>query len=87
MTEKYDIHIKGGTVVDGTRAPRKVTDVWVKDGKIARIGEDPEGTASEVIEAEGLVVCPGFVPLRCPDSLGPVLHYIWLARCYFGGAW
>jgi N-acyl-D-aspartate/D-glutamate deacylase len=64
MTEKYDIHIKGGTVVDGTRAPRQVADVWVKDGKIARIGEDAEGSATQVIEAEGLVVCPGFVDLH-----------------------
>ncbi len=64
MTEKYDIHIKGGTVVDGTRAPRKVADVWVKDGKIARIGDDPEGSAAKVIDAEGLVVCPGFVDLH-----------------------
>jgi len=33
-----DIHIKGGTVVDGTRAPRYRADVWIRDGKVAQIG-------------------------------------------------
>src|SRR5271157_2019980 len=34
----YDIHIKGGTVVDGTRAPRYHGDIWIRDGKVAQIG-------------------------------------------------
>ena len=32
----FDIQIKGGTVVDGTRAPRFRADVWIKDGKVAQ---------------------------------------------------
>jgi len=35
MTD-YDIIIKGGTVVDGTRTPRYVSDIAIKDGKITR---------------------------------------------------
>ena len=35
-----DIHIKGGTVVDGARTPRYKADVWIKDGKILQIGGD-----------------------------------------------
>jgi len=35
---EFDIQIKGGTVVDGTRVPRYRADVWIKDGKIAQIG-------------------------------------------------
>jgi N-acyl-D-aspartate/D-glutamate deacylase len=34
----YDLHIKGGTVVDGTRVPRYRADVWITEGKIAQIG-------------------------------------------------
>lgn len=64
MAEQFDIHIKGGTVVDGTRAPRRVADLWIRDGKIARIGGDVDGAAARVIDAEGLVVCPGFVDLH-----------------------
>ena len=33
----YEIIIRGGTVVDGTGAPRYRADVAVQDGKIAKI--------------------------------------------------
>ena len=64
MSNVYDIHIKGGTVVDGTRAPRRLADVWIKDGKIAQIGGEAPGTAKKIIDATGKIVCPGFVDLH-----------------------
>ena len=60
----YDLHLKGGTVVDGTRVPRYRADVWIKDGKIAQIGGRPPGSAKQVIDADGLIVAPGFVDLH-----------------------
>jgi N-acyl-D-amino-acid deacylase len=60
----YDIHIKGGTVVDGTRVPRFQGDVWIKDGKIAQIGGRAPGFAKKTIDADGLIVAPGFVDLH-----------------------
>src|SRR5262249_1785242 len=60
----FDIHIKGGTLVDGTRAPRFRADVWVKDGKVAQIGGRAPGFAKKVIDADGLIVAPGFVDLH-----------------------
>jgi len=59
-----DIQIKGGTVVDGTRVPRFQGDVWIKDGKIAQIGGQAPGFAKKVIDADGLIVAPGFVDLH-----------------------
>jgi N-acyl-D-aspartate/D-glutamate deacylase len=32
----YDIQIKGGTIIDGTRVPRYRADVWIKDAKSRR---------------------------------------------------
>ncbi len=61
---EFDMHIKGGTVVDGTRVPRFQADVWIKDGKIARIGGRAAGGAKKVIDADGLIVAPGFVDLH-----------------------
>src|SRR3954452_6523671 len=59
-----DIHIKGGTVVDGTRVPRYRGDVWIKDGKVAQLGGRAAGSADRVVDADGLIVAPGFVDLH-----------------------
>ena len=34
----HEIVIRGGTIVDGTRVPRYVGDLWIKDGRIAQMG-------------------------------------------------
>ena len=60
----FDIQIKGGTIVDGTRVPRYRGDVWIKDGKIAQIGGRAPGFAKKTIDADGLIVAPGFVDLH-----------------------
>src|SRR5207245_11405144 len=59
-----DIQIKGGTVVDGTRVPRFRGDVWITDGKIVQIGGRAPGFARKIIDADGLIVAPGFVALQ-----------------------
>jgi N-acyl-D-amino-acid deacylase len=59
--EGYDIHISGGTIVDGSGAPRRRGDVWIKDGRIAQIGGRAKGVANRVIDATGKIVAPGFV--------------------------
>ena len=59
-----DLHIKGGTVVDGTRVPRYRADVWIKDGKIAQVGGRAPGFAKRTIDADGMIVAPGFVDLH-----------------------
>jgi N-acyl-D-amino-acid deacylase len=61
---EFDIVIKNGTVVDGTRVPRYRADVWIKDGKIAQIGGRAPGFAKKTIDADGLYVAPGFVDLH-----------------------
>ena len=56
----YDLLIKNGTVVDGTGAPRRMADVAIQDGIIAEIGKIKDG-AKKTIDADGLIVAPGFV--------------------------
>ncbi len=58
-----DLIIKRGTVVDGTGAPARVADLAIKDGRIRAIG-DCEGPAARTIDAEGLLVTPGFVDIH-----------------------
>lgn len=64
MRQAFDTVIKGGTIVDGQRTPRFVSDIGIKDGKIAYIGSVRDPSAAELIDAEGLIVAPGFVDLH-----------------------
>ena len=57
MTD-YDIIIKGGTVVDGTRTPRYVSDIAIKNGKITQIGGLKGKTADRVLDAAGRISRP-----------------------------
>ena len=59
----YDLLIRGGTIVDGTRMPRYQGDVGIRNGRIAALGHI-EGTAKRVIDASGRIVAPGVVDLH-----------------------
>jgi N-acyl-D-aspartate/D-glutamate deacylase len=61
---EFDTVIRGGMVVDGTRVPRYQADVGIKDGKIAKIGRLRGSDATRVLDAQGLVVAPGYIDLH-----------------------
>ena len=56
-----DILIKNGWMVDGTGNPKRRCNLGIKDGRIAFIGRRTEEPAKEIIDAEGLIVCPGLI--------------------------
>jgi N-acyl-D-aspartate/D-glutamate deacylase len=55
-----DLLIRNGTIVDGSGAARYSGDVGVRGGRIVEIGR-LRSAAERVIDADGLVVAPGFV--------------------------
>jgi N-acyl-D-aspartate/D-glutamate deacylase len=59
-----DLVIRGARVVDGTGMPAFTADVEVRDGRITQVGHLPGATADRVIEADGLVLTPGFVDVH-----------------------
>src|SRR5262245_3644088 len=56
----YDLLIKNGVLIDGSGLPRHRADIAVRHGRIVSIGRIRDG-AREVIDADGLVVAPGFI--------------------------
>jgi len=59
----FDVVIQRGWIVDGAGTPRYVADVAVDDGSIVRIGTIPAQQGRFVIDAEGLIVAPGFIDM------------------------
>ena len=59
----YDLVIRGGRVVDGTRMPSYIGDVAVNNGKIAATGTIL-GKGRREIDARGLVVAPGVIDVH-----------------------
>ncbi|HEV8109338.1 MAG TPA: D-aminoacylase [Burkholderiales bacterium] len=63
----YDLVVRNGTVVDGTRAPRYRADLAVTGDRISALGSVPEKGRNE-IDASGLVVAPGFIDAHTHDD-------------------
>ena len=59
-----DILIKNGRILDGTGNSWKYGDVAIKDGKIFKIGNLININAAKVIDAKGMIVCPGFIDVH-----------------------
>ncbi len=56
-----DILIKNGTIIDGTGNPGYRSDIAVSNGIIVKIAPQIIEDAARVIEADGLIVTPGFI--------------------------
>ena len=57
----FDLIIKGGTVIDGSGSPGVKADVAVTEGKISEIGIIDPNQAEAIVNAENMIVCPGFI--------------------------
>lgn len=69
MTYKYDVILKGGTVVDPVTKLNEIQDVGIKDGKIIEIKESINPClAEESFELAGYYVMPGIVDLHVHSS-------------------
>ena len=59
--------IKNGRVVDPKQDIDRKTNVYVEDGRISAI-TDEEPEADQVIDAEGKIVCPGFIDIHMHED-------------------
>jgi N-acyl-D-amino-acid deacylase len=70
-----DVLIRGARIVDGTGNPWFYGDVAVEGDHIAAIlppGKGDAAAAGEVVEADGMVICPGFIDIQS-HSILPLL--------------
>src|SRR3954447_22784218 len=59
-----NIEISGGRLIDPANGVDRAASIYIASGKVAAIGAPPkEWRAGRVIDAKGLVVCPGLVDL------------------------
>ena len=56
--------IRGGRVVDPSRRKDAVLDVLLASGAVEAVGARLPARGAEVIDAKGLVVCPGFIDIH-----------------------
>lgn len=56
--------IKNGRVVDPSQNLDAISDVAIEDGVIREIARDIDATGSEVIDASGFIVAPGFIDMH-----------------------
>lgn len=64
IAQKYDTVIVNGRVMDGTGSTWFHSDVAIRDGRIAEIGEVDESQAAKVLDAKGRIVAPGFIDVH-----------------------
>jgi dihydroorotase len=57
--------IRGGHVIDPSQGIDRVADLLVAEGKIVQIGGTVVPSRVQILDATGLIVCPGFVDLHC----------------------
>src|SRR2546421_6459713 len=57
----FDVLIKGGTVYDGSGAEGRTADLAIRGDRIVGVGDLPQASAKNTIDAHGLAVAPGFI--------------------------
>ena len=62
--DKFDLVIKNARIIDGTGNPWFKGAIGIKNGKIAKIGFIYDSEAAEIIDAENLIVAPGFIDVH-----------------------
>ena len=58
--------IKGGRIIDPSQGIDKISDLLIVDGLVKEINTSiSKPRNAEIFNAEGLIVCPGFIDIHC----------------------
>lgn len=70
QTERYDLVLRNGRVVDGSGSPWYRADVAIKGDTIVRIAPKIDGPARRTIDLNGQVIAPGFIDIHTHSRRG-----------------
>ncbi|MDY0098939.1 MAG: amidohydrolase/deacetylase family metallohydrolase [Bacteroidales bacterium] len=71
-SQKIDILLKGGHVIDPANNIDAVMDVAISDGRIAKVAPDISATsAGRVLDVKGMYVVPGLIDIHTHVFVGP----------------
>lgn len=68
MARRYDLLIRGATIVDGTGAPAFRGDVGIDADRIAGVGDLSASSADQEMWAHGMMLAPGFIDAHTHDD-------------------
>ncbi|TFG08614.1 MAG: D-aminoacylase [Promethearchaeota archaeon] len=71
----FDIIIKNGKIIDGTGNPWYKGDIGIKDGFIVKIKKILTENTDKIIDANGMIVCPGFIDMHSHTDYALVLGH------------
>ncbi|MGC4892333.1 N-acyl-D-amino-acid deacylase family protein [Micromonospora sp. DT31] len=66
---RLDLLVTNGELLDGSGSPARPADVGVRAGKLVLLPADSGAAATEVVDAAGLVVTPGFIDVHTHSDL------------------
>jgi N-acyl-D-amino-acid deacylase len=75
-----DTLIQNASVLDGSGAAPEVLDIALRDGRICQIGRPLKYNATSTVDAEGLVLAPGFIDAHTHDDTAVVRNPQMLAK-------
>ena len=58
------LRIANGRVIDPAQNLDQVTDLWIRGEHIVGLGQQPRLQATRVIDAAGMIVCPGLIDMH-----------------------
>ncbi|MDO9549306.1 MAG: D-aminoacylase [Candidatus Marinimicrobia bacterium] len=61
---RFDLIIRNGLLIDGLGNPAQRMDVGIRNSKIIALGDLSKTTADRVIDANGLIISPGFIDIH-----------------------
>ena len=71
---KYDVLITGGMVIDGTGAAAISADVGIIGDQVVEMGSLRDNGSKRVIDATGMIVCPGFIDIHSHTDLALLVN-------------